>query len=394
MADDINTPPGGATPPVTPPAIGGGGQAPPTSGAPPVVSPPGGAAGDAGAGAGLPAGGAAGTTPAPAEQFEDVRDFAKANGLDLSHLPDSRAAAQYLIEQTRQRNSYTQWGQQLAPYYSQVQDFVRQLQQGNGTPAATPPAAGQGQATKANPFNLPEYDPSWRQLIQKNPVTGDLEPAPGAPPDILHRLLTYERQLQGVQTNFWRNPAEALGPIIKDTIQPLLQQYVQQNLTVLQEQQTAQQFMAQNGTWLYQRNPAGQPIIDPLTQQPILSAQGAQFKQHLDHAVMRLGINSQQAQIDYAVAMTRADILSAGGNPGAAAAAAQAAPILPGQSAKDNFLQLHNRRAANHGGSTIPAPGTPPGTPAAGQNRANMSLADRMRQDLVAAGVTDADFAG
>jgi len=289
----------------------------------------------------------------------------------------------------RQRNSFADWGRQLAPHYQQVQDYVRQLQQG------TPPAPQHGQggqpAKPGNPFGLPEYDPSWAQLIQKNAVTGEFEPVPGAPPDIVHRVLGYERKLRDVQAKFWQNPAEALGPILAETIKPLLQQHVQQNLGAMQDQQAAQQFVAQNGAWLYQKNPQGQPIIDPLTQQPILSAQGASFRQHLERAA-QYGITSQAAQIDYAVNQTRAEILQAGGQAPAAGAAAPAA-VPPGQSARDNFLQLHNRRAVNHAGSTIPAPGTPPGTPPAGQNRAEMSLADRMRQDFVAAGVSDADIA-
>jgi hypothetical protein len=273
----------------------------------------------------------------------------------------------------------------LAPHYSEFQEFLRQ----RATPATQPAASAP--AKPANPFNLPEYDPSWAQLIQKNAVTGELEPAPGAPPDIVHRVLGYERKLREVQAKFWQNPAEALGPILAETIKPLLQQHVQQNLGALQDQQAAQQFVAQNGSWLYQKNPQGQPIIDPLTQQPILSAQGASFRQHLERAA-QYGITSQAAQIDYAVNQTRAEILQAGGQAPATGAAAPAA-VPPGQSAKDNFLQIHNRRAANHAGSTVPAPGTPPGTPAAGQNRAEMSLADRMRADFVAAGVSDADIA-
>src|SRR5579859_2002062 len=43
--------------------------------------------------------------PQPEEQWNDIRDYAKANGLNIDHIQDSEAAARYLIDMARNNSA-------------------------------------------------------------------------------------------------------------------------------------------------------------------------------------------------------------------------------------------------------------------------------------------------
>lgn len=340
----------------------------------PAVSPAPGVGGDPGASGQV-------ATPAPAAvDYEDIRDFAAANGLDLSHLNDSREAAAYLIRLARDNNAYAELGRRYAPHYQRID----QLLSGAG-PQGQPAAPAPGAASPKNPFGLPEFDPSWMNMVRKDPVTGDYVPVQGAPPDIVHRVTNYAMQLQAAQQRFWQNPMQFLGDLIDERVKPMLEQRVASTLQVGQNQAEAQRFIAENTGWLHRYDQNGQLLLDPISKQPLLSQDGEKFVGLLNEAA-RLGISNQGQQIAYATRILRAET---GGTPGNASNPAFASAVAAGNRSVQDYLQTHNRRP-NAAGQMTPRPaGALP--PSAG--REGLSLREKLKMDLDAGGVTDAQIA-
>ena len=321
--------------------------------------------------------GQTGAPAAPAPDYEDIRDFAQSQGLDLSSLSDSREAANYLIRRTREQDRYADLGREAAPQWQAYQQWVAS-QRGQPAGGAVPP-------TKRNPFGLPDYDPSWMTMVRKDPVTGDYLPAPGAPPDIVHRVTDYAMKLQNVQQRFWQDPMQFLGELIDARLGPSLQQHIASQMQYGQNMAEAQRFMAENSGWLHRFDQSGNLLLDPVSKQPMLSADGVKFASLLQEAG-RLGIQSQQDQVQYATRILRAET---GGTPGNAGNPAFNTAVAAGNRSVQDFLQTHNRRPNNAGRMSPPsAPGGPPPSAA----HPNLSLREKMKMDLDAAGVTDADI--
>lgn len=302
--------------------------------------------------------------------YDDIRDYARQAGLDLSHLPDSRAAADYLLQLARANNAYLEYGRQLAPYYSQFTQWLQSQQQGGGQQGQ------QQQQRPANPFGIPEYDPGWLELVERD-ANGNWIPKPGAPPDIVFRIQNYSRARQAALDRLLSNPADVLGPVLQQAIQPMLQQYLQQNLGHYQDQQFANQFVSQNSQWLHMRDQNGNIITDPITRTPVLTNEGHRFLQHLRKAE-EIGIRSLQDQQAYAMNMLRAEgVTSIFGTSGASNATQQR------DASNQNFLNQHNRRQPNHSGSATNLPnGDPPPNP-------GLSLRERLLKNLQTNGITD-----
>lgn len=252
--------------------------------------------------------------------------------------------------------------------------------------------AAAAEATKKNYFGLPEWDDGWLEMVEKD-ANGNLVPKVGAPPDVIGRIQTYQRALRAFNNKFYSDPRGILSPVIQDIIQPILEKYVQQNMGAAQGQAFAHGWIQQNSEWLHMKDTQGNVLLDPITKEPILTPEGQRFNTHLQTAV-RLGITSGPDRMNYAMDMLRGEYYqqqaNKGGSQGANGAANGSANGGANQGIKDTFLQQHNRRAPNHGGST-----TPPNNPNAGNaaQNANASLADRMRANLAAAGIKDADIA-
>jgi hypothetical protein len=357
MADPTQTP-------GVPTDTGAGAPGAPTAAAPPVD-------------AGLQPGGIP-AAPAPAApDYEDIRDFAQSEGLDLSSLPDSREAAAYLIRRAREQDRYADVGRQAASDWENYQRWrLGQVSPQPGMPGAAAPPA------KRNVFGLPDYDPNWMQMVRKDPVTGDYIPAPGAPPDIVHRVTNYAMQLQAAQQRFWQDPMQFLGELIDQRISPLLDQRVSAHSQYAQNMAEAQRFMTENAGWIHRFDNNGQLLLDPVTKQPMLSSDGAKFAGLLQEAA-QMGIASQQQQVAYATRIMRAETGGKTSNPAFNAAVAQ------GNRTAQDFLAAHNRRPNNAGRMSPPAPGGPPPSAA----HPNLSLREKLKMDLDAAGITDADIA-
>jgi len=300
---------------------------------------------------------------APAEQWDDIRDYAKGQGLDLTHLHSSDEAAKYLINLARSNDAYANYGRQLAPHYDAFQKFLGSQQQAPAQPAAQVP----------NYFNLPDYDPRWLDWLERD-AAGNVVPKVGAPPDVLGKVVQYQAKLREFQDSFYREPQRYLQPLIKDTVGPLVQDAIGKQLQDYQDRIFATNFVAQNSQWLHYRDPQGQIIRDPVTGGFAMTPEGQLFLQHMTRA-QNMGIRGLQDQQAFAMDQMRLSVLMAQQN--------QAGAAQQRQTQDQQFLQQHNRRVPNHQGSIDNG--------ALSQNP-GLSLADRMRQALVQGGVTDAEL--
>ena len=217
------------------PDEGGGGAAPAPSSAPTVSSPavsapsaPSGGGTSGGIPAGQPSQGMAtgdGTPPAQvgqaAQQWTGVREALKSLGVDLTgQFQDDQAALAHMAvayRQSQQMQPFVPYLQQYAQHGEQFQGWLRQQQQAAQQPA---PSA----------WKPPEYDPRWVNMVQRNQVTGQLEPAPGAPPDVVQKLQAAEAHRRGFLEKL---PFDPMGALKEAGIEGIIRQEAQR---IVQEQ--------------------------------------------------------------------------------------------------------------------------------------------------------------
>ncbi len=192
-------------------------------------------------------------------QASDLRAVLQQNtGLDFARYADDQTALQALgglIQQARQwRESHEQF-QQIQPRWGEIREFLqRPPGQPQNTPAQpqTPPPAWQ----------KPEYDPSWRQMIEPDGF-GGVRVKPGYPPDVLHKLRAYEGWQQQTLQKLLDNPIETLKPALLELIGPMIAQANQQAIQGYQNQTVGKAIIDANRSWLYETDPFGRQQLTP-----------------------------------------------------------------------------------------------------------------------------------
>lgn len=280
-------------------------------------------------------------------QWSSFRDEFKRYGVDLSGFANDEAALVHMASVIRQ-------AQQVIPQFQQVQphlaDFYRwRDEQTKQTPKQEKWA-----------WKAPNYDPSWQYQITRNPVTGQLEPAAGAPHDIVQRYQNGQREFTDTLYSLLKDPLGAIAPGIEEMVKPLVERMVAERISTAQAETSANNFLQQHAGWLFNVDQNKQPVLDPLTRKPTLSQFGQKFYHHLQRAA-GLGISDPNRQQEYAFDMMRLEIQPANGD------------------AKQNFLQQQAARTA----PSAPA-GAAPQLPVG-------SLKNRLAQALQAEGLGASD---
>ncbi len=137
------------------------------------------------------------------QQAQTIREAAAFYGLDLSQFEDDGQAFAHLVQQTqqvRQANYYAQLGQQIAPHYAQVQQYLQQ-QQAQAQPKAERPA-----------WEAPEFDERWMSLVDKDPNTGVYVAKPGVNPAFAEKVQAYADHVEKWTTTLARSPMDGSGP--------------------------------------------------------------------------------------------------------------------------------------------------------------------------------------
>jgi hypothetical protein len=313
-------------------------------------------------------GGGAGQPPAaPADSYRSIREAAyQMYGLDLRQMSSDEAALRHLVGQAAQAQQSQQYATRYLQHAGQFEQWLTSQQQ----------AAAQQQ--KPSWWSPPEYNPAWRGLVQRDPDTGQMTLSPGAPPDILPKLLAYDQYRRDFADRLTSDPVNTLRPFVEDVAREIAGGLVQQSMGSYQEQLFADNYVAQNSGWLHQRDQQGNPVLDPFSRQPMLSPAGQRFRGYVEQ-LQGAGVTNIRIQEQQARAMVERDL--------AMAQLAQLQGNAQNGQIKNQFLQQNNTRQPNQSGSLAGAPGQPP---AAGQG---LSLQQRLTQRFREAGVTDADFA-
>ncbi len=212
---------------------------------------------------GSPVLGSTAASPAAATEWQGVRDYAKANGVDLP-FEDDAAALQALIrshQQANQRDYYADLGRQVAPQATQIAEFLRQRKQQAVQPQAPPPWQG------------PEFQKDWLQLVERDENTGRLRSKPGYDPTIAEKVEAYAQWRE----KFLDQPEQVIAPLIEQRAQQLIEaKFAEYN-----ERQTADQIVAANASWMFAADAQGRPVFTAQGQRQ-LTAEGVGYARAAD----------------------------------------------------------------------------------------------------------------
>jgi hypothetical protein len=101
-----------------------------------------------------------------------------------------------------------------------------------------------------------EFDPAWLHMVQLNTETGQLEPRPGAPPEVVDKLIKFAQHRESVINEFVKNPERFLEAKLGRFVQNAIQSAFQQVYRTTSKQATLQQWTQARASVLY--GPQGQ----------------------------------------------------------------------------------------------------------------------------------------
>ncbi len=182
------------------------------------------------------------------QQAQTIREAAAFYGLDLSQFEDDSQAFAHLVQQAqqaRQANYYAQLGQQIAPHYAQVQQYLQQ-QQAQAQPKAERPA-----------WEAPEFDERWMSLVDKDPNTGVYVAKLGVNTAFAEKVQAYADHVDKGTTTLARSPMDAPAPLIESVAQKL----IEDRFGKAQETHQAQQIIAESESWLYATDAQGRRLV-------------------------------------------------------------------------------------------------------------------------------------
>ena len=171
-----------------------------------------------------------------AAEWQGVSDYARALGVQLP-ADDHQALATLLsaYQRSLQPNFYEQFGRQLAPYADQVQQYIQQQR------------AMQQQPAGRAPWQPPEWNPAWVNMVERDPNTGMLFAKPGVNPQIAEKVQQYAEW----RDQFLDDPAKTLQPMIEHRAREL----IQQEFATHRQTVEADNLVAENANWMFQADP-------------------------------------------------------------------------------------------------------------------------------------------
>lgn len=266
-----------------------------------------------------------------------LRDRA-VNELGLTGLADATDdwdAFQRALQfgQQQQQQAY-QLGQQLQQMQAQL-DLMTRMQQTQpqassavqaAAPAtATPAAAAQPASTWPK---RPEWEDHWEQFLIRDPETGRIvvDPKSGAAPDLAQKYTAYKAWERKTLDRIASDPqgfareSGLFAPLeeqYKSQVQTLREEILGDLRKEIQAQQQfnfGQQFAAQHGDWMYQKDMAGRPIIDPRTNQPALTNDGQQLLEYTKALSTRQLTPQEAMQIAFRLVSGQGSVAEAAAN--------------------------------------------------------------------------------
>lgn len=317
---------------------------------------------------------------ATAAEWVGIRDALKGMGLDLgAQYKDDNAALAGLAAAYRERAELQQlagYGRQFLPHAEKFNAWMRQEQE----------RAQAAEAAKQQWWKAPEFDPTWRSKIVRDPVTGQLKTVGDADPSIVGKYQTAADHQQAFLDKFTFNPIEAIKPGIEQVARTIAQELIQQHLGGYQEKVSAGQFIQANSEWLHARDQQGNVVRDPMTGVPQLSEWGRRFAGYVQEAA-QMGLNTTESQQRYAMRGVQNDYLMAK----LQGQTTQQTTTAAGDAAKQQFLAAAagNRGATGPGAAVAGVPSNPNAPPTT-QNQplvnGQRGLQDLLLRNMAAAG--------
>lgn len=301
-------------------------------------------------------------------EWQSAMDYARSIGYQVNpRFQDDQSFLLDLIQRAdrnTQADYYAQLGQAIAPQYQQVQQYLNQ-QRGQPQP---------GQQAARQPWEPPEFNQAWLQLVDRDPASGMFLAKPGADPRIAAAVNVYDQWLQ--KTN--ANPVAAMQPYVQQEVPNLVRQEVANALAHYQRQQNVERIVSTNSAWMYANGPDGRPQVG-YNGAPVATPAGARYAQHVQ-TLESQGLRDPVAVDQLARTLLMGEIAMGQQRAAQGDNQVQQQNALASGGAQQNVLQsLPPQQRAITPGATEPS----------GEG---LSLAELLRRNLDSAGYTDANF--
>jgi hypothetical protein len=292
----------------------------------------------------------------------------------FGYTPQATGDYQALREVTRLAQEASQLRQraQAADFYSRLGQQIAQLPPEQLRTLQEPVAA----APTRQPWEPPQFNRDYMALVDQDPGTGKYVSKPGVPPEVGRAVNEYNDWLQG----FLHNPTQIISQAAEHVAKQQFDRLFQERWAQQQAQTEVQQILAQNASWMYQRDTAGQMMRDA-SGNPLMSREGGLYSQ----AVRQLndaGVTSPAQKNALAIQIVRGQLAAeqASGQSVAQQVAPRQAQALNSGRPNVNPLQAlsADQRAATPG--------------AIDPSLNGLGFRDRLLKEFAAAGITDADF--
>lgn len=245
------------------------------------------------------------TTPTPASV---LRQVASELGYNLPENFDEQATARQLFQSYDYAQRARQQLGQVTPYWSEFQQFLQDREARKQQQAAMPQQpAKEVPWWQANNFFTPvEYDPTWANMVVRNEITGQLEPAPGAPPDIVHRIANYEQHRKSTLNKMLENPMAYMEKPVEFLAERIAERKFQELMAKREEQEFINRTISSpEMDFLWARTPDGKDYQRDFNGHRVVGPWGQRYQQAVaELAEAGIPVHLQQK---YAMAQVRSE---------------------------------------------------------------------------------------
>jgi hypothetical protein len=249
---------------------------------------------------GTPAGGGGGSAGGVGG-INGLREYAKGFGFPVDQFQSDNDYAAALFRALQQ-------GQAAltdAERYRQNRDVIERTLAGGapGVGGAAAPVAPE--KPKSLWEQKPPFDPRWLQMVEKDPVTGQLRAKQGYDPNVVASIGKYQAWREQFSDELIDKGPAAFGDFFSNQVN----QAVQQAMQATQRDQAVQSLIHQNESWVYQQNPQGQFVIG-FDGRRIVSPAGQLYMSELNN-LERAGITDPKVSHDLALQLVKGKIAMA-----------------------------------------------------------------------------------
>lgn len=340
----------------------------------------------------------------PQQQQYTVREAIARYGYDAKGYTNDAEAIRDLVAKAQQSQQLQQMAQYGNQYLQHAGDFNNWLKEKQAAEAAKAAPAQESW------WKAPEFDPEWRSKVVRD-SNGNLTTLPGAPPDLINKYSSAIEHRDKFLEQFAFDPVGAIKPGIEEVAKGLIEKILGERDSQQQVQSFAKDYIAQNSSWLHQRDQNGKIVYDQKTGKPALAPYGKAFAHYVQQAASS-GIANENQRASYAASMVQRDYLKHQAQREAqqnaqyrnyyqqsqvhiqqakAQQAQQVAQRQQGEQQKQQFVQQAPARQGNALSRIGNSDAAALSSSGAVKNKA-LNLAQRMRQSLEANGVSEGSF--